>query len=502
MLRNRGWSDCPAWAALADANRAAGADNYLTAATQSAFLQAYGGVGVAAEAAALAERARSALPAWRRRNPRRRRREQAACAPAAPDGGPGGVAEGEHAPGNLPWADVDQIDLQAELRRPVPTLQDAPPFLLRRALVFALRAIRDADAAESAHVTPARAWSLFLLTSRAPAVFSLSASTGTNGASGPRCWPPRRRPGPAHSKPSRGGREAALRQRREAACRLVHRGEVSRAPHLLTSGTLVLGDEATWEALTDPAKHPAQARTPVPNELFHWQPGEPARITARAIAQTLREANHGAAPGLSGARAEQSKLLLSAADGLELLMHAASVLAQARAPPAVAAALALARMTALQKPDGGVRGIATGNVFRRPVSRALAKTWAATFDNATRPYQYALIARTGMDALVACLRIALETDPDVTAVSLDGRSAYDTVSRAAFLRKLHQVGPALLPFVRLFYMQPSVYCWWDATGTCRDIHQAEGCEQGDALAPALFLLGQHDSGRGSVCIPG
>ena len=172
-------------------------------------------------------------------------------------------------------------------------------------------------------------------------------------------------------------------------------------------------------------------------------------------------------------------------------MHAASVLAHARVPPAVVAALALARMTALQKPDGGVRGIATGDVFRRLVSRALAKTWASTFDEAARPYQHALSARTGMDALVAHLRIALETDPDVTVVFLDGRSAYDTVSRAALLRKLHQVASALLPFVRLFYGQPSVYCWWDASGTCRDIHQAEGCEQGDALAPALLALGQH-----------
>eukprot|EP00439_Symbiodinium_sp_Y106_P060789 s3710_g9.t1 len=112
-------------------------------------------------------------------------------------------------------------------------------------------------------------------------------------------------------------------------------------------------------------------------------------------------------------------------------------------------------MTAVRKPDGGVRGIiiATGDVFRRLVSRALAKTWVSTFDAATRPFQHALSARSGMDALVA---------------------------------------PALLPFVRLFYGQPSVYCWWDDTGTCRDIHQAEGCEQGDALAPALFSLGQHE----------
>ena len=65
-------------------------------------------------------------------------------------------------------------------------------------------------------------------------------------------------------------------------------------------------------------------------------------------------------------------------------------------------------------------------------------------------------------------------------------------TQSPVLSKLRQVAPALLPFVRLFYGQPSVYCWWDDTGTCRDICQAEGCEQGDALAPALFSLGQHD----------
>ena len=45
-------------------------------------------------------------------------------------------------------------------------------------------------------------------------------------------------------------------------------------------------------------------------------------------------------------------------------------------------ALALARLTELRKPDGGVRGIATGDVFRL-VSPALAKGWATAFDQAT-----------------------------------------------------------------------------------------------------------------------
>lgn len=78
-------------------------------------------------------------------------------------------------------------------------------------------------------------------------------------------------------------------------------------------------------------------------------------------------------------------------------------------------------------------------------------------------------------------------------VSLDGRSAYDSISRAAFLTKTQEVAPSLLPYVRAFYGHRSTYYWWDDAGTRHAIHQGEGCEQGDALAPALFALGQHDA---------
>ena len=67
------------------------------------------------------------------------------------------------------------------------------------------------------------------------------------------------------------------------------------------------------------------------------------------------------------------------------------------------------------------------------------------------------------------------------------------MSRAAFLTKLHEVAPELLPFVRVFYGRPSTYSWWDDQGRCREVKQGEGCEQGDPLAPALFAPGQHDA---------
>ena len=112
-----------------------------------------------------------------------------------------------------------------------------------------------------------------------------------------------------------------------------------------------------------------------------------------------------------------------------------------------------------------------------------------------RPFQFALQARAGTDALAAHVRAALETRPGAVLVSLDGRSAYDSMSRAAFLGKLREVAPELLLFVRFFYGSPCTYCWWDAAGRCRDVCQGEGCEQGDALAPALYALRRHDALR-------
>ena len=170
-----------------------------------------------------------------------------------------------------------------------------------------------------------------------------------------------------------------------------------------------------------------------------------------------------------------------------------NVTARAQAPQAALDAIALSRLTALRKPNGGVRGIATGDVFRRLVSRALARAFSGELDEATRPFQFALQTRAGTDSLAAMLRAAVELDPRATVVSLDGRSAYDTISRATILAKLRDTVTSLLPFTRAMYARTSTYLWWDDEGRVHDIAQAEGVEQGDPLAPGLYALGQHDS---------
>ena len=70
---------------------------------------------------------------------------------------------------------------------------------------------------------------------------------------------------------------------------------------------------------------------------------------------------------------------------------------------------------------------------------------------------------------------------------------FDLVSRESMLRGLFSVqgGEAILPFVHLFYGVPSTYMWQDNSGDIHEVYQGQGGEQGDALMPALFCLGQH-----------
>ena len=54
-------------------------------------------------------------------------------------------------------------------------------------------------------------------------------------------------------------------------------------------------------------------------------------------------------------------------------------------------------------------------------------------------------------------------------------------------------GSQVLPFVKLFYGSPSQYWWEDDKGIVHEVDQGEGGEQGDAMMPLLFSVGQHDA---------
>ena len=62
-------------------------------------------------------------------------------------------------------------------------------------------------------------------------------------------------------------------------------------------------------------------------------------------------------------------------------------------------------MTAFTKPDGGVRGIAAGDVVRRLVSRTMAHQMGKVVEKATSPLQNALSTKAGTECIAHALHI-------------------------------------------------------------------------------------------------
>ena len=114
-------------------------------------------------------------------------------------------------------------------------------------------------------------------------------------------------------------------------------------------------------------------------------------------------------------------------------------------------------------------------------------------EKATALFQYALRTRADCECLSHVLQTLTDLDSTATILSLDGVGGFDLVSRNAMLKGLLTMegGDQVLPFVWLFYGDPSTFLWDNDLGRVHSVLQGEGGEQGDPLMPMLFSLGQH-----------
>ena len=146
-------------------------------------------------------------------------------------------------------------------------------------------------------------------------------------------------------------------------------------------------------------------------------------------------------------------------------------------PDEIIEAIRLGRLTALSKPDGGVREIVVGDILRRLVARTITKQIAKKVEAATALPQYALSTKAGCECVAHVLQSLTDLSPEVTVTSIDGVGAYDLISRNAMLEGLLRM-EGVLPFVRMFYNGPSTYLWEDEMGSHNTSHK--GREGGKA----------------------
>ena len=94
------------------------------------------------------------------------------------------------------------------------------------------------------------------------------------------------------------------------------------------------------------------------------------------LPENLRTSRRGAAAGPSGMNSDHLFPLLDSERDSMKFYEFASLLARGEVPGEVMEILRMGRITALSKPDGGVRGITVGDILRRLVARTVAQQYS------------------------------------------------------------------------------------------------------------------------------
>ena len=139
---------------------------------------------------------------------------------------------------------------------------------------------------------------------------------------------------------------------------------------------------------------------------------------------------------LWGGRYEYYKICMECEIAFGALCNIAERVARAQLPEPIRSAMHVTSITALQKPNKKVRGISSGDCFRRLVAKTLARQYQDKLRTAISPLNFGLCNASGTDAAVHFLRYLSEAFPQKVIMSIDGVGAFDHVSRKTIFEQV------------------------------------------------------------------
>jgi hypothetical protein len=271
-----------------------------------------------------------------------------------------------------------------------------------------------------------------------------------------------------------------------SAAKQVELGRLGNAARILGENTGSFA-AATPELLeTLKSKHPTGSRVPFGNStgpLAHTAP------STEAILESFRSFKHDTAPGLSGWTVPLLRVALRSDSVQKMLTTLVTMLLAGNAPGRKY--LCSSRLIALEKPDGGVRPIAIGELVYRLCTKAIVRH--SFKPDCLSPCQFGVGTRGGVEPIIRAIQRGIDGTIDgeefTHVVSLDFSNAFNTLDRSGLAKAIKQFAPGLYRLARWVYNGPSNLIFGGIQEEPQVISSSQGVRQGDPLGPLLFSVG-------------
>ncbi|CAI5964925.1 unnamed protein product [Closterium sp. NIES-64] len=269
--------------------------------------------------------------------------------------------------------------------------------------------------------------------------------------------------------------------------------ELSRAAEALIAADLAPTTDETRKSLEEKHPRPTVPFTAEDGSCTLPHPEKPTKwvLKQEVLARALRESPRGSAGGPTGWRMDFLRELFTHPGDLKLLGAWLQAAARGDVGQGVAQWWTSSSLVALEKPGGGVRPIAVGEVFPRLLARCLAVDYHDAIIRHLKPKgQFGAGARNGAETVIHGVRAALKANPTWGVLQIDVKNAFNSVCRQALFKELVK-GPfvGMTPFLRTLYGSPSPLLY-RADATRHTLWSRTGVRQGDPLGPFLYALAQ------------
>ena len=279
--------------------------------------------------------------------------------------------------------------------------------------------------------------------------------------------------------------QADIERRHQRCLELPADGQYFKAISALVSSGLVKRDEHSEKVIRE--KHPTAQKPPCLDDLVAPALSQVPEFDRPLVKGMVKSFARGTAPGPSGLRAQHLKDAIRSTHGDEVaeqLLAICNLLAKGEAPEPIAQYLAGASLLGMEKPGGGIRPIAVGEVLRRLVAKCFCNIYEKEVSSYLWPKQIGVAAPLGAEVGSQTVRQWCKRNQTTAGKILfvaDFKNAFNSIDREQFLRQVRHQLPGLSRWAEWCYGGPSKL-FFDGTVISSEV----GVQQGDPLGPLFF----------------